>query len=412
MSLHARLPGLGWDELLSLLVRVGAEGALRVESDLGALDLIFTNGVVLLPLARTSGSRKDDQRRGNRRLLKALRARRVSFRFQAGETPPGTVARRTLVLRQEPLLREAATRRPRGVNPGEPVPALWGDVPGSWVAGVLRALGAHRRSGRLVLEGDQGQRAILRLEAGELRPATPDQEALRALRRDVLAVCRASLVRVAFLAEGEAAEAGPLPPETGRLLAALTRVEELWRRVHKLMAANHTAFRLRDPARRDEACALTGLPPLVGALDGRRNFAEVLEATGLPPLLAAHGLARLLLEGLVAPARRPESAPVAREGVAVPGGSAGSAGSELGLGSGDLRALASPSDAAPQVAAAPLGLEGGDAEAAAGDDGWPAPRVTDSRRLTPIVASRGPTPVPRRATIRPAATRMRILRAS
>lgn len=423
MTLHARLPGLGWDEVLELLVRAGAEGALRVEGEEGSIQLLFQNGVVLLPLERTSGSRDEDQRLGNRRLLRALRWRRVTFRFAPGEVPPGTVARRSLVLRQDQLL-QAARVRPRGIGSAEPTPALWGDLPGSWLPVLLRCLGARLRTGRLVLQGDMGERAILRLEAGELRPGSPGCEGERFLRRELLAVCRAPRLRVGFLAEGEAAEVSPLPANTGRLLAAAARQEDLQRRVQKLFQARDTGYRLREPGVLSAALELTGLPELVHALDGQRSFRELLALTGLPPLLAAHALARLLLEGLAQAGRRP----------------AVGTHTDLALGSGDLRALASSSSSSSELAAPiaaprspgdlpPLGLEdpvhvvrAADLEpehAVRGQDPARLQRAAEPLPAKGSVRTRdgrttgcSGTPVPRRSTVRPAATRMRLLRAS
>lgn len=344
MTLHARWPGLGWDELLALLIATGAEGTLRVESELGSVALLFTNGVVLLPLPATCGSREEDQRRGNRRLLRCLRARQVAFRFEPGEPPPGTVARRTLVLRLEPLLREALTRRARGVGSGEPTPAVWGTIPGRWVPALLRELGRRRRSGRLVLrdESDDQRPVEVRLVAGELRRVSSDEPVPPA---ELLGVSSAATVQVALLASGEAATAHDLPAATAQLLVTLQRLQDLERRTGKLLAARETGFRLRAEAA-DQARRVSGLPELLPLLDGRHPFADMVRLARVPALVAGRALARLLLERLVVPT-----------------------------------ALTPSAIAAQDEAQEPV---------------WSGPRISDSRRLTPI---------------RPASSRVRALRA-
>lgn len=338
MTLLAKRPGFGWEEMLGLLIRARAEGTLSAEGPTGPIDLLFQNGMVLMPLASSRGSRQADQRRANALLLEALRWREVSFRFKPGVVPPGTIARRSLVLRQERVLAEAGRRSAPGVQEEER-PAVWGDLPGEWLPALLRGLGLHRRSGRIVLETEDGTKLRLRLEDGELRsPETWPTASVedRELRRILLCACRSVSLRFAFVAigRGAAAEAS-LPPGTGRLLGIVARQQEQWRRVHELLASGQVVYRLRSPGLAQAARELTGLPRLVAAIDGSRSFAELLAATDLPPLLAAHALARLLVEQHAVAMKRPGA----------------SKASSLALGSGDLRALAaSPSSSSSELA--------------------------------------------------------------
>lgn len=422
MTLLARRPGFGWEEVLGLLVRGGAEGTISAcdEATGACVDILFLDNMVLLPIAASRGSRQVDQREANARLREALGWSQVSFRFKPGFIAPGTVAHRSLVL-EPPRLLQLARQRSAPAGGDRDTPAVWGELPGAWLTALLRGLGLHRRSGRLVIETEDGAKLRLVLRAGEVGCAEAGVTAAteeRELRRTLLTAGSSPRLRFAFVARGPGTPSDGLPPGTGRLLKLVARQGEVWRRVNKLLAARHTAYRLTSPAAAGAARELTGLPRLVAALDGSRSFVELLADTELPPLIAAHGLARLMVERHAVACRRP---------------GAPSDASSLALGSGDLRELAaSPSSScsglvparatvatavaatAPPVAAPrlPATLESEVLTCAAtSEDPWPAARpLQDSRRWSPMEVERK-----KRSTAiqvrRPATARLRRMRA-